>query len=447
MKVANTTTVEGTWCTFSESLRRRSPDVIPGTEFFRRRNVAYASLACLSYCTDDPSFSLEGIEFIEYPKERKAVRETIDAIRRVWPHAKTMFHIAPNLYATGSPEKLWPDSQIVDRNGRQLFYAYNYQPGNYFTKERLDQGWRWWSYYPALDNAYGKALLDSVDTMMDEMGASGVFVDGCLWEYGSAYSYDRFDGHTADIDPGTGLIQRLKTAIPLKQQHAIVAYGRKVMEKGGVLVANNVYPTRTIAAQPFIFDKEVTEGPEMHLLPTPCTLGNPAAIHTEADVHKDVLSKLAWGNLYFYYGEPVNLQYESAPAHMYPITVTEVRPHFVKGKQRIVTARDGTVGWHQDRSLHFIYRYDNRGRCIPHNFITTTDAHSVRTEVDLADDEIAIIERLPINLETAAPVNLHVSSIDNNNATIFLNGTGQITLNNKPITLEGNREVTIPLSD
>ena len=353
----NSTTVEGTWCTFPESLRRRSPDVIPDKQFFQRRNVAYASLACLSYCTDDPSFSIEGIEFIEYPKERKAVRETIDAIKRTWPHAKTMFHIAPNLYATGSPETQWPDSRIIDQNGRQTLYSYNYQPGNYFTKERLDQGWRCWSYYPALDNTYGKALLDSVDTMMDEMGADGVFVDGCLWNYGSVYSYDRFDGHTADIDPGTGTIQQLKTAIPLQQQHAIVAYGRKIMEKGGVLVANNVYPTRTIAGQPFIFDKEMTEGPEMHLLPTPCTLGNPAAIQSEADVHKDVLSKLAWGNLYFYYGEPVDLQYESAPAHMYPITVDEIRPHYVKGKERIVTAKDDAFGWQQDRLLHFVYRY------------------------------------------------------------------------------------------
>lgn len=67
-----------------------------------------------------------------------------------------------------------------------------------------------------------------------------------------------------------------------------------------MLVANNVLPTRTIAGQPFIFDREISEGPEVHLLPTPCTLGNPAAIQCEADVHDDVLAKLAWGNLYFY---------------------------------------------------------------------------------------------------------------------------------------------------
>jgi len=153
-----------------------------------------------------------------------------------------------------------------------------------------------------VDNAYGRALLDSVDVMLNEMGVSGVFVDGALWDYGGGYSYDRFDGHTADIDPQTRTITRLKTAVPLLQQHAIAAWGREIMRRGGVVVANNAVPTRTFAGQPFIFDREVSEGPEMHLFPTPCTLGNPAAIQSEADVYADVLAKLAWGNLHFYYG-------------------------------------------------------------------------------------------------------------------------------------------------
>jgi hypothetical protein len=442
----NSTTVAGSWCTFPGSLRRRSPDVIPGRDFFERRNVAYASLACLSYCTDDPSFSLEGIEFMEYPRERAAVRRTIDAIRRVWPQARPMFHIAPNLYATGTPDDLWPDSRIISADGEQTMYAYNYQPGNYFTKERLDQGWRWWSYYPALDNSYGKALLNSVDTMMDEMGASGVFVDGCLWSYGGEYSYDRFDGHTADIDPTSGAITRLKTAIPLKQQHAMVAYGRRVMAKGGVFVANNVYPTRTLAREPFIFDKEISEGPEMHLLPTPCTLGNPSVIKSESDVHRDVLSKLAWGNLYFYYGEPTQLKHESAPARMYPITVDEIRAGYVKGKERIVTARSGAVGWHDDRSLHAVYRYDNRGRRVRHNFMTTVDSSSSRTQLALAKGEMAIVERLPITVASSTAVNLHVLSVDETEATVLLNGDGDIVLNRKRLSLHGRQKVTVDLT-
>ncbi len=341
----NSTTVQGTWVSPGQLMSKRTLDYVPPQSYFDVRRPGYFCIPCLSWSTDDPTVSLEGIEFIAYPQERAAVRRVIDAVAASRPHLKTMFHIAPNLYATNQPDQLWPDSRLIGPDGKQTVYAYNYESSTYFTKERLAENWRWWSYYPAVDNAYGRALLDSVDVMMDEMGVSGVFVDGALWDYGGGYSYDRFDGHTADIDPQTKTITRLKTAVPLLQQHAIAAWGRKIMDRGGVVVANNAVPTRTFAGQPFIFDKEVTEGPEMHLLPTPCTLGNPAAIQSETDVYADILAKLAWGNLYFYYGEPLGLQHELPPARMYPITVTDVRSGCVTGQERVVTALDGVYGW------------------------------------------------------------------------------------------------------
>lgn len=53
------------------------------------------------------------------------------------------------------------------------------------------------------------------------------------------------------------------------------------MDRGGLVVASNSLPTRTFASQPFIFDREIREGSEMHLLPTSRTPGNPAAIRNE----------------------------------------------------------------------------------------------------------------------------------------------------------------------
>lgn len=445
----NHTTVEGSWAGVPGSQRRRAASVVPGPDYFQRRNVKYANIACLSWCTDDPSISLEGIEFIEYPAERAAVRETVDAVKAVHPGAKVMFHIAPNLYATGNPGELWPDSHITDVDGKQTVYNYNYQGGRYFSQERLDAGWRWWSYYPAVDNSYGQAMLDSVDVMMDEMGCTGVFIDGFLWDYGGAYSYNRFDGHTADIDPGTGAILRLKTAVPLLQQHAMAAYGRKIMSKGGVVVANNVLPTRTVASLPFIFDKEITEGPEMHLLPTPCTLGNPASIEDEQGLYRDVLGKLSVGNLYFFYGGPVDLKHEPLPARMYPITVTEVRPYLVIGRERLVTGRTGDYGWPRDRALHKVYRFDSRGRRSRHAFFSTADADSVRTRIELGVREAAVVERLPVVIETENPVNLAVEEMAQDRITVIMNGEGPVTLigpmGHIGVRLSGTQRVEIDL--
>jgi hypothetical protein len=445
----NRTTVTGTWTSPSRLMSKRTLEYVPPQTYFDVRRPGYFCIPCLSWSTDDPTVSLEGIEFIEYPRERAAVRQVLDAVRTVCPQLKTMFHIAPNLYATNRPDQLWPDSRILGADGRQTVYAYNYESCTYFTKERLADNWRWWSYYPAVDNAYGQALLDSVPVMMDEMGASGVFVDGALWDYGGGYSYDRFDGHTADIDPETGEIVRLKTAIPLLQQQAIVKWGQAIQERGGVLIANNAIPTRTISSQPFIFDREISEGPEVHLLPTPCTLGNPGAIQSEADVHQDVLAKLACGNLYFYYGEPLELAHELAPARMYPITVTEVRAQCVTGRERIVTARDGIYGWPADQRLHLVYHYDRRGRRVGHDFVTTVDAAGARTSVRLSQEELAILVKLPVTVECVEPVNARITRCGSEAVEVQLMGRGSVLLTGpnateQRIQLDGEQVLSIP---
>ena len=275
-----------------------------------------------------------------------------------------------------------------------------------------------------------------------------MFVDGALWDYGGGYSYDRFDGHTADIDPQTKTITRLKTAVPLLQQHAIAAWGRKIMERGGVVVANNAVPTRTFASQPFVFDREVSEGPEIHLLPTPCTLGNPAAIQGETDVYADILAKLAWGNLYFYYGEPLGLQHELPPARMYPITVTDVRSGCVTGKERVVTMRNGVYGWPGERGLHLVYRYDRRGRRIGHDFVTTIDAAGARTAVKLDDRELAIVVKLPVTVESAAPVNAIVTHCDERTIDVSLHGHGPVRITSpdgktRELSLDGEQKLSI----
>ena len=71
----------------------------------------------------------------------------------------------------------------------------------------------------------------------------------------------------------------------------------------------------------------------------------------------------------------------------------------------------------------------------------------MRTELDLDDNEIAIVERLPISVETSSPANLHVSSIDEGRATVLLSGSGEVRLNGKRIALSGSQQVTIDLAD
>ena len=389
------------------------------------RGAKYVLSACLSRMADDPSISLEGIEFMAYPKEKQLMKEQMEAIRKVDPTQKVMFHVAHSLYATNIPEKIFPDSRVIQADGTQAVYPYNYEAYSYFTKERVEEGWRWWIYYPTLDNSFGKALLKSVDVMVDEMSCTGAFMDGFLWAYAGEYTYDRWDGHTAEIDPETKTIKRKMGSVLLLSQPALVAFTRKMKAKGAVVIANNAVPTRTICKEDIIFDKEITEGPDAHLIPTPLTMGNPQAITSEVDVYYDVRNKLKWGNLYMYYGEK-KLTYPSVPQQMFPITVQEIRSGTVKGKERLITAHSGVYGWRESRDLHFAYLYDARGHRIPHAFLTTVDASGVRTQIELGDKEMAVLKRIPISIQTEPPVNLICLKYDKDAIEFILNGRDRL---------------------
>jgi hypothetical protein len=445
----NNVTVEGELALLPQTQQRRDVSLVPNEPFYRIRNAAYATIYCLSWCTDDPAISVEGIEFIEFPKERQRIRAMMDALKSKRPDIKGMFHVAQQLYATNRPNDYYQDSRVIDAEGRHAVYPYEYANGNYFSRERYEQNWRWWIYYPTLENSFGKAMLRSIDVMMDEMGCRGVFVDGFLWGYGGEYTYDRWDGHTADIDPKTKTITRKKASVLLLTQDAMIAYCRKVWSKGGVVIANNVVPTRTICSQPLIMDKEISEGPYAHLLTTPIAMGNPGAIRSEVDVYRDVRSKLSWGNLYFYYGEPATLTYESVPKRMYPITVQEIHSGYVKGKERLITMHSGVYGWPGDRDLHMAYRYDSRGHRIRADYITTVDASSVRTQVDLRKGETAVLERIPVRIESPTPMNVNVERYDEQGLVITVNGKGAIKViptKGKPheVQLDGQQRITLP---
>jgi hypothetical protein len=246
-------------------------------------------------------------------------------------------------------------------------------------------------------------------------------MDGFLWGYGGKYTYDRWDSHSAEIDPEAKTIRRRIGSALLLSQPALVEFARRLRQAGGTVVANNAVITRTIGAQPIIFDWEITEGPFVHLAPTPACLGNPAAINQETDVYVDVLNKLRWANLYFYYGEKL-LTYRSAPARMYPITVQALHAGIIHGRERIVTTHSGVYGWHGDTDLHHVYLFDGRGHEIPSAAVTTIDTGGVRTEVQLGERHMAIVRRIPAAVAAAIPVNARCETYERDIFRLRLSG-------------------------
>jgi hypothetical protein len=150
--------------------------------------------------------------------------------------------------------------------------------------------------------------------------------------------------------------------------------------------------------------------------------------YSEKEIYLDVLDKLSWGMLFMYYNERINPTTPTLAARQYPMTFQEIRSGMVKGRQRIVTMNNGVYGWQGDKNMHMVYKYDDRGAPAAHDYITTVDADSVRTELNFAKNESAVIEPIPIWVTCSSPVNMRVTRYDGHAISMKLNGTGEVSI-------------------
>jgi len=410
-------------------VHRRDP---PSKELVALKHLRYASIGCLGRPPDDPSVSLEGWEFTEYPKECAALTKTFAQTKRTHPGVKVMFHVAHALYATSRPAALFGDSRAVGADGRQLHYGPNSLKyyGRYFSKQRFEEGWRWWLFYPTTMNSFGKAMIKATEFMVNELGATGVWADGFVSGYvRGGFSYDRWDGHSVTIDPKTKLVTRKKTCVPYVAIPVLKKVVQIISAKGGVAITNGHPGSRSLWNQDMISSAETGGGDQrpiggLHLGRTVTPLGKPGAVQNQRDVYRDILEKLDYGALYFWYGDKDLMKHKTLVEHMYPITFESIHVGVVRGKERIVTKKSGVYGWHGDRALHITYLYDARGALTRNGFVTTVDRTGVRMEVALRQDQSAVVVRLPMTLEAAHPVNARVSAYDESGIRASLNGRG-----------------------
>ena len=404
---------------------------LPSREFIDLRHARYLSVGTPWHPIDDPGPSIEGIEFMKYPKECARIRKFFDDVKRTYPEVKVMIHVFPGLYCCNDPQKRFPDSLAIDVNGRQFHYgpnSFSYY-GRYWSKEMFDDNWRWWYFYPTLENSFGKAMIQAMEYMMDEMGATGMWGDGYLCGAPGGYSYDRWDGHSVTIDPETKLVTRKKNLVPHTSLPVLREVIRLIADRGGVLITNGLPGPRSLWREHYLTSAETGGGNRrpiswLHLAHTVTPLGHVGPDGNERDVYRDILAKLDYGALYWWYRGKDLMRHKTLVEHMYPITFESIHAGTVRGKERIVTKKSGVYGWHGNGSLHIVYLYDARGELTRSNFMTTVDKSSVRTEVKLEQDQSAAVVKLPITLTASGPVNLVVRQYDINAIRLVLNGKG-----------------------
>ena len=422
-------TVEGRIATIDDVQAFIGRRAVPPRGQVERLGMKVAIIPSISNARDDPNLYIEGVEFVDFPQEMDFLKQQVAGIKKKYPGMKVVLHIAHSLYCTNAPDR-FSDSKVIAADNTQASWG----DGTDFGLQRKSEGWRWWIFYPTPGNSFHQAMLESVDVMMDYIGLDGGFMDGFLAGYQGQWSYDtdlRWDGHSAEIDPQTKTIRRKINSVLLLSQPSMIAYARKIRDKGGVVLANNCVFTRSIANEKYItFNNECASGPQLHLAPSVMALAQAwgPALRSERDVYLDMLDKLSWGELWFSYGEPFErFSGEGSPTLagvQFPMTFEQIRPGMVRGPERIVTMVPGVYGWPESRQLHQVYKFDDRGGAVQHEFITTVNAAEARTELVLDRNESAVIEPIPVILQTVSEVNARVMQYDSDGLRVELNGQG-----------------------
>jgi len=444
--------LEGAWCV----LDRREPPPPGEADAIKLKRAKYLTIHISYRPPEDNGISIEGIEFLAYPGIVNVLKNIVADTRSRYPDAKVMFHVAHGLYATGKPREMFPDSLVLDERGEQRIYgpdSFDYY-GHYFSRERFDGGWRWWIFYPTMENSFGRAMLRAMDVMLDEIGADAMWGDGFFGGYARGYTYNAWDGHSVEMDPATKTVRRKIGNVTLLSLPVLRETCRKISSRGGLLFTNGEVGPRSFWNERYVSTCETGGADQqpiagLYLGPTVVALGDPTRIHSYQDLYEDMLSKLRWGCLYFWYGEREFANRETLVTHMYPITVTDIHSGWVRGEERIVTSVAGVFGWPGDRHLHQVIRFDRRGERVPNDAYSTCDGDGLRTDLPLRQKESAVLIRVPVEVETEHPINVLLTGYGPTGLEAILNGAGQakLILKNGELAVTPGREFSIAIDE
>jgi len=238
---------------------------------------------------------------------------------------------------------------------------------------------------------------------LEDCGADGMYIDCFSYAFNrnwARFSYDRWDGHTVELDEKTHRITARLTDAGLVSAAAQQKVIEAIQARGGVVVANTSPATenmRKLRTWRFV---ETGSGPEYdretHLY-TPIALGFPwghlaAEDRTARRFIQDVIANLEHGALYYYYSVPATGLDYGVVNRMFPFTPRELHAGWLVGEERIITTKSGEFGW-GDLSDARGFHYDPEGRETPLALQPRTVGGKRVYPVTLAPGEVAIIER------------------------------------------------------
>jgi len=327
------------------------------------------------------------------------LRIDVERIRRAAPEVKVMQMLHPAMEAVYKPlAHRWAiaGEAILTPEGRP-FETSHYSRA--WLGDYVDRDWGVLYYVPLPGSEYLRQVLGGVRRAFRELDLDGIYCDEFSWAgmsrgY-SRYDYGRWDGHSADLDE-SGEVLRLKSDNGCITESCQLQMVHEALGRGRYFLGNGPNVLRSLNHLPHARFVEGGNGqsawPQNHLSPTPLILGNMGDETTLAGVFAGVRQCLQEGCLYS--PTEVNLLLDGPDnfvCKQYPITVEELGPGWVVGRERIVTTVSRQFDWSPEPGPEaLLYRYDKTGALLDKTPATATDG---RLSLEVPEGGLVIAER------------------------------------------------------
>ncbi len=305
-------------------------------------------------------------------QKKKNFAAKLALYRKALPDAKIMSLHHPAMTAVYLPEldrSSLNDSVIRVRDGKPYHHA-GYD--HIFLKGNEKKGWAVVYCLPAGGNTWWNRLFGDVDFSLAS-GSDGVYFDEFSFcaiqrDY-CRYDYTEWDGFSADIDP-KGNVTSLKSDNAYASRPFQTALQMLLLKHGKLFLGNGTAISREMNMSPAMRFTEGTAQVNMsaaHLNQVPLVLGNYGVQNTREGVFSAVREALKFGCIYspLQQTDLVLDGSDNFVCKLYPVTVVEIGPGFVVGRERLITENPGTFEWPEAAGSEVeLFTYDSKGNRI-----------------------------------------------------------------------------------
>lgn len=266
--------------------------------------------------------------------------------RQADPSLKIIQYFACFIDDSDDADTRFAGAAILDAAGKPTNYGVYYYP----------------LFVPTLDNEFGRAEEQYLDTLLDQIKPDGIFWDEISYSMVQYHYGKPWDGVSGDIDMKTFKVKQLKSSVALISLGWRLKQAKKILARTGTLIANGPIDCQQMRDLHIMDFTETGQGSfcARTQLYTPIALGDHLSEVTEADAYHGMLNALNHGCLYYWYSEDVNTTHKTLTSHMYPLTPLRLGPGYIFGRERILTRVSGYFGWN-DMSSFEAYVYDDKG--------------------------------------------------------------------------------------